>query len=335
MAALENNSIQQEYADTCAIKSQQLILNDFGVPVSEDQLVQYSIEHGWYSGDGTGTQMGDVGKLLAEAGIPCTQTVNANVFDLANELAQGHKVIVGVDSGELWDNKLLGWWNDFFHGDTPDHALVVAGIDMADPNNPMVILTDPGTGQESQAYPMDQFMDAWSDSKHFMVSTDIPTPNAAEAFQSMGEDYHLPVVAGVEYGTFDMFHNYSHYLPDASTWMAATDPMTLLYNAFDTMPTAPYLTFDDAIASVGLPPIDASLFSMNSPFNPSSFNYDSFGYDLNNPTVQHSIQSLENNYDDCMRYAQDAMDSGSPVTAQLFINQAHEAQNAIDNIVDA
>ena len=151
MAALENNSIQQEYADTCAIKSQQLILNDFGVPVSEDQLVQYSIEHGWYSGDGTGTQMGDVGKLLAEAGIPCTQTVNANVFDLANELAQGHKVIVGVDSGELWDNKLLGWWNDFFHGDTPDHALIVAGIDMADPNNPMVILTDPGTGQESQA----------------------------------------------------------------------------------------------------------------------------------------------------------------------------------------
>ena len=255
MAALENNSIQQEYADTCAIKSQQLILNDFGVPVSEDQLVQYSIEHGWYSGDGTGTQMGDVGKLLAEAGIPCTQTVNANVFDLANELAQGHKVIVGVDSGELWDNKLLGWWNDFFHGDTPDHALIVAGIDMADPNNPMVILTDPGTGQESQAYPMDQFMDAWSDSKHFMVSTDIPTPNAVEAFQSMGEDYHLPVVAGVEYATFDMFHNYSHYLPDASTWMAATDPMTLLYNAFDTMPAAPYLTFDDAIASVGLPPI--------------------------------------------------------------------------------
>ena len=36
-----------------------------------------------------------------------------------------------------------------------------------------------------------------------------------------------------------------------------------------------------------------------------------------------------------MRYAQDAMDSGSPVTAQLFINQAHEAQNTIDNIVDA
>ena len=35
-------------------------------------------------------------------------------------------------------------------------------------------------------------MDAWSDSKHFMVSTDIPTPNAVEAFQSMGEDYHLP-----------------------------------------------------------------------------------------------------------------------------------------------
>lgn len=334
MATLDNNSIQQEYADTCAIKSQQIILNDFGVPVSEDQLVQYSIEKGWYSGDGTGTQMGDVGKLLAEAGIPCTQTVDANVFDLANELAKGHKVIVGVDSGELWDNKLLGWLKDIYQGDTPDHALIVGGIDMTDPNNPMVILTDPGTGEAAQPYPLDQFMDAWADSTHYMVSTDIPTPNAVEAFQGMGEDYHLPTVAGVDYNTFDMFHDYSHYLPDASTWTALTDPMALLYNAFDTMPALPYLTFDEAIASAGLPPIDTSMFPVNSPFSPSELNYNSFGYDMNNPATQHSIQSLQDNHDDCMRYAQDAMDSGSFVTAQLFVNQAHEAQNAIDNIVN-
>ena len=294
MPTLNNNPIQQEYADTCAIKSQQIILNDFGVPVSEDLLVQYSIEKGWYSGDGTGTQMGDVGKLLVEAGIPCTQTVDANVFDLAKELALGHKVIVGVDSGVLWDNKLLGWLKDIYQGDTPDHALIVAGIDMTDPNNPMVILTDPGTGEAAQPYPLDQFMDAWADSKHYMVSTNIPTPNAVEAFQGMGEDYHLPTVAEVDYNTFDMFHNYSHYLPDVSTWMAEADPMTLLYSAFDSMPSSPYLTFDQAIASVGLPPIDISLFSPDLPFSPLDFNYNSFGHDLSNPVIQHSTSSIDN-----------------------------------------
>ena len=31
------NPYQQTYPDTCAIKSQQLIMNDFGIPVTEDQ----------------------------------------------------------------------------------------------------------------------------------------------------------------------------------------------------------------------------------------------------------------------------------------------------------
>lgn len=91
------NPYQQSYSDTCAIKSQQLILSDFGIPITEDQLVQYSMDQGWYTGDGSGTHLSDVGKLLADAGIPCTQSVDANIYDLVDELQQGHKVIVGVD----------------------------------------------------------------------------------------------------------------------------------------------------------------------------------------------------------------------------------------------
>lgn len=39
-------------------------------------------------------------------------------------------------------------------------------------------------------------------------------------------------------------------------------------------------------------------------------------------------------YGDCMQYAQNAMEHGSPVTAQLFVNQANDAQAAIDGMVD-
>ena len=56
--------IQQQYPDSCAIKSQQIILNEFGIDVNEDQLVQFSYEQGWYNADGTGTAAGDVGNLL-------------------------------------------------------------------------------------------------------------------------------------------------------------------------------------------------------------------------------------------------------------------------------
>lgn len=75
-----NPDVQQAYSDTCAIKSQQLILNDFGIPCTEDDLVRTSIEQGWY--DGNCTSMQDVGNLLEYAGIECSRQAGANVFNL-------------------------------------------------------------------------------------------------------------------------------------------------------------------------------------------------------------------------------------------------------------
>lgn len=206
--------IQQQYPDTCAIKSQQIILNEFGIDVTEDQLVQFSYDQGWYNGDGSGTSAQDVGNLLESANIPVTRQDGANVFNLVSELSQGHKVIVGVDSEELWGNKFMAWLKDFFMGNTPDHALVVAGIDTSDPNNVMVIVDDPGSGEYHKAYPLDQFMDAWSDAECYMVSTDVPVPEFAPAMTNF--DYgqgHLAMVGGMDYVDFQIFNDLSCGLP--------------------------------------------------------------------------------------------------------------------------
>lgn len=206
--------IQQQYPDSCAIKSQQIILNEFGIDVNEDQLVQFSYEQGWYHADGTGTSAEDVGNLLETANIPVTRQDDANVFNLVSELSQGHKVIVGVDSEELWGNKFMAWMKDFFMGDTPDHALVVAGIDTSDPNNVMVIVDDPGSGEYHKAYPLDQFMDAWSDAQCYMVSTDIPVPDHSAAMANF--DYgqgHIAEVGGMDYADFQIFNDLSYGLP--------------------------------------------------------------------------------------------------------------------------
>lgn len=244
------NPIQQQYSDTCAIKSQQLILNDYGVDVNEDQLVQYSYEHGWYQGDGSGTNMGDVGNLLEQAGIPCTRQENANVFNLVSELSQGHKVIVGVDSGELWGNKFTSWWNDFYNGDTPDHALIVSGIDTTDPNNVKVIVTDPGTGEGYKEYPLEQFMDAWSDSQCYMVSTDVPVPQIVPGMENF--DYstgHIPNVAGMDYSDFQIFNDISCGLPVvAQNDLGVMDyPVSDLFGAFGAVNDG--MSFNDIFSS--------------------------------------------------------------------------------------
>lgn len=226
--------IQQQYPDSCAIKSQQIILNEFGIDVNEDQLVQFSYEQGWYHADGTGTAAEDVGNLLETANIPVTRQDDANVFNLVSELSQGHKVIVGVDSEELWGNKFMAWLKDFFMGDTPDHALVVAGIDTSDPDNVMVIVDDPGSGEYHKAYPLDQFMDAWSDAQCYMVSTDIPVPDHSAAMANF--DYgqgHLTDIGGMDYADFQIFNDLSYGLPTYSMIDGGyVSPMSSLMDAY-------------------------------------------------------------------------------------------------------
>lgn len=181
-----NPVIYQGNEGVCAIRSQQIILRDYGIDISLEELKQYAISNGWYdpSPEG-GTPLWAIGNLLVSCNIPCEQSVDNTVYDLINELAQGHRVIVGVDANELWadrNNDVIAgakeWFKDFFVGDTPNHALVVAGVDV-NPDNPddvKVILTDPGTGDLRIEYKLDDFMDAWKDSQCFMVSTETPAP---------------------------------------------------------------------------------------------------------------------------------------------------------------
>ena len=173
--------IQQKYSDTCGIRSQQIILRDFGIDLSEDQLIEWSKYNGLYDNDGTKPE--DIGKILEAAGISVTRKSEATIFDLMYELVLGHRVIVGVDADELWYNehltdKLKNWFNDVFKEQGGNHALIVAGVNV-NPNNPKevnVILTDPGSGDLRIEYPLEQFMDAWQDTNSYMVSTNIAAP---------------------------------------------------------------------------------------------------------------------------------------------------------------
>lgn len=195
---------QQGYADTCAIRCQEFILEQFtGVEFDETMLRDEAINAGWYQ-PGGGTAPQDVGNLLELHGIAVTRYEGASIFNLTNELAQGHKVIVGLDSGEIWgQSPILESLADKLGMSGADHAVVVSGIDTTDPDNVQVIISDPGTGEAAATYPMDQFVDAWRDGNCFMVATQEPAPHWLPEMANF--DYvqgHIPTVWGMPYDNF-------------------------------------------------------------------------------------------------------------------------------------
>lgn len=175
MDTFDSNIYQRHYS-TCAIRSQEIVLRDFGIQIPEDELAHYAYEKGWYSG--TGTTMKNIGNILEECGVHVHSSVNNSVSDLMHELKEGHRVIVCVDSKELYAEPGSKEWEFFNSINHPDHALIVAGlkIDPLNHDNDMVVLTDPGKGNAYIEYPLDHFVDAWGDARCFMMATNDAAP---------------------------------------------------------------------------------------------------------------------------------------------------------------
>ena len=204
--------VKQGYRDTCAINAQKIILDAYGKSYTEEQLIQQAIENGLYE-EGKGTSLDHMGGLLELNGCPCTNYVFGNVADLTRALAEGKMVMMAVDSGELWTKNLIGkiWekiedYIPFING--ADHALLVTGIDARDPNNVLVVVTDPGSGDLNKTYPIEQFVDAAKDSLFFMTVTDNPRPHVFDSY-AQGNVHNLPQIGALTYE--DFIKDYSIY----------------------------------------------------------------------------------------------------------------------------
>lgn len=199
-----SHDIIQHQSDTCAIKSQQIILHSFGMDIPEEILTIEATGKGYYI-PGKGTDPSLVGMILEDHGVGTHTKYHATIYDLVAELAQGHKVIVGVDADELWRPS---YFNDLF-GEQANHALIVTGIDTTNPNDIRVLITDPGTGDVARSYPIAQFLDAWHDSSCMMVATDMaPQVSYAGVLtnpEMINFDYingHIPYVGNIPYDVY-------------------------------------------------------------------------------------------------------------------------------------
>ena len=162
----------------CAIKAQQMVLRNYGVEVSVEELTALAKKQGWFE-EGKGSAFDFVGELLNHYGVDAVQMRNAGVYHILHELTQGHKIIVGVDAET--DTSLA------------QHVMLVAGIDTTDPDHLKVVVRDPSHPEQDTTYSANEFMERWKHTGCFMVATKQAAPLSANP-EMQNFDYQLGYV---------------------------------------------------------------------------------------------------------------------------------------------
>jgi hypothetical protein len=210
-----DQNIYQGQQPTCAVRSQEIILRDYGIVVPQEELAGFAEANGWYDSDPLtgGTPSNCIGNLLEVYGIHTTQSDNNTIIELANELSAGHRVIVSIDANELWAKTWLEkeWCKieDMFQ-QGGNHALIVAGVEVNpnDLNASKVVLTDPGTGNLRIEYDWRDYLEAWKDSNCMMVATTTPAPYQynAEMQQMEYSQFATDFMADNQFGYMNDFN---------------------------------------------------------------------------------------------------------------------------------
>lgn len=157
----------------CVLYAEQYILQHLGIIVSIDELLAIAKQNKWIKHQGI--QFKNIGKLLEYYSLKIERKTNASLTDLQNALSKGHPVIVGVDAGELFATtrlkKIVEKIEDWFERH-PDHALIVTEVKLTDSfDGEIMVLSMDDNQAKSFIIPVNQFLDAWEDSRNFMVTT--------------------------------------------------------------------------------------------------------------------------------------------------------------------
>ena len=162
MTAMAATCNEENY---CCLECEKYILRRLNVEFNEEQLLQNAIQNGWQQENGTALH--NVGRHLENKGLHVTRQYNASIEDIAKALKEDEYVIVAVDGGELTGNRSGEIIEDIFVGQIPDHTVVVLSLDSI---NKTITIHDPNSSNIDDTYAIEQFKDAWNDSKNYLVT---------------------------------------------------------------------------------------------------------------------------------------------------------------------
>lgn len=154
-------------ANNCEILCEKFILNNKGIHGDANALIDEARNNGWFSD--AGTPMDDFAKLLESKGLVVERKHQALFEELKIALDNKKHVLVAVDGGELIGDIPFEQFEDQCIGKIPDHAVVVTAYNDAEQT---ISLYDPTIGNQTCVYPYEHFLDAWDDSKNYMITVE-------------------------------------------------------------------------------------------------------------------------------------------------------------------
>lgn len=163
------------YTGTCGLCSVECVLKEFGVHANEDDVVRYAVDCGLCDVseprsemDG-GTTFEAIEKILDGCRIPSHCEIAESLEDVAADIEAGHGVIIGVNSGVLWNNA------NFYESGQPNHFVTITGVarDTADGNIIGFYINDSGNGKAADFIDADTMQVAFLEAGGGCVVTDV------------------------------------------------------------------------------------------------------------------------------------------------------------------
>ncbi len=162
MTALAASCGDENY---CCLECETYILNRHQIAFDEKELLADAVRNKWQKPDGT--PLHHIGRHLERYGLSVTRRYQCSLSDIVAALDAGCDVIAAVDGGELLGHPSDELAEDLFIGQIPDHTVVILACDTAQHT---ITLHDPNSSRPSDSYPTEQFMNAWADSKYYLVT---------------------------------------------------------------------------------------------------------------------------------------------------------------------
>ena len=160
----------------CGLVSCGDVLNQFGVKVSENDVVRHAMDNGFckvvpgspeMSG---GTSVMDQVEVLKSFGVPAHVELGGSLEGIADRICDGHGVIIEVNAGELWDDAA------YYDSGEPNHAVTVTNAVFNAETGKVegVYIDDSGAGQYHRFLPVGHpALEGWLQNGASSVVTDL------------------------------------------------------------------------------------------------------------------------------------------------------------------
>ncbi|MGW7356221.1 C39 family peptidase [Streptomyces sp. NPDC054802] len=162
------------FQGTCGLCSCEGVLRQFGVNVTEADVLEHALRNGLcHVADAPaecgGTTPGMQAEILSDYGVPAHVEQCGSLEELAAALEQGRGVIVEANAGVLWDDAA------YYDFGSANHAVVVTGVGR-DPGTGEIqgfYLNDSGSNQAGRFIDPESMAVAWLDAGGVAVVTDV------------------------------------------------------------------------------------------------------------------------------------------------------------------